>query len=248
MPLLRFLPIAAVLVAALGPAAPAAAQQTAAAPKPYRAVAITPPAEIKDAELMVARGKIAEAARNRDRAALAKLVAAKGFFWDRDGSDAAKGRPGIDVMSAVLGLSNKDGVGWDMLAGFADEPNAAPSPSRKGAVCAPSEPRYDAKAFAALLKDTQTNAAAWGYPLSAGLDIKATPQASAPEVDKLGLIFVRVLPEPSANPNYVRVLTPAGKPGFAALDALGHIGDDQLCYVKEAGAWKIGGYIGTGEP
>ncbi|RDV03332.1 hypothetical protein [Undibacter mobilis] len=227
----------------------AAAQQAApaVAGKPYRAVAITPPAEMKDGDFTVLRAKVAEAARNRDRAALAKLVA-KGFFWDRDGADAAKGRSGMDVLAAALGLSNKDGVGWDMLAGLADDPSASPAQSRKNAVCGPAEPRYDTKAFAALLKDTQTDAATWGYPLMAGTDVRATPQASAPVIDKLGLAFVRVLPEGSVNPNYMRVLTPAGKVGFITIDALAPVGNDQLCYVKEGGVWMIGGYIGAGEP
>lgn len=245
MPRLRSLPIATVLIAL---AASAAAQQPPAPGKPYRAVPITQPAEIKDADLAVLRAKVAEAARNRDRAALAKLVASKDFFWDRDGTDRAKGRPGLDVLSSALGLANKDGVGWDMLGGLADDPSAAPVQSRKGAVCGPAEPRFDTKAFATLLKDTQTDAAAWGYPYAAGADVRAAPQAGAPAIDKLGLNFVRVLPEGSVNPNYMRVLTPAGKVGFVTIDVLAPVGSDQLCYVKEGGAWKIGGYLGAGEP
>lgn len=246
MPRLGSLPLAAVLFAAM--AASAAAQQPPAPGKPYRAVAITPPATMNDADFTALRAKVAEAARNRDRAALAKMVASKGFFWDRDGADRAQGRPGIDVLSAALGLANKEGVGWDMLGGFADEPIASPAPSRKGAMCAPAEPRYDTKAFAALLKSTQTDALAWGYPSSPDIEVRAAPQASAPVIDKIGLTFVRVLPEGSVNPNYMRVLTPAGKVGFVTIDALAPVGNDQVCYVKEGGAWKIGGYIGAGEP
>ena len=244
--MLRLLPIAAVLFAVA--AMTAAAQQPPAPGKPYRAVPITQPAEIKDADLTVLRAKVAEAARNRDRAALAKVVVGKGFFWDRDGADAAKGRPGMDVLSSALGLSNKDGVGWDMLSGLADDPSAAPVQSRKGAICGPAEPRFDAKAFATLLKDTQTDTAAWGYPYAAGVDVRAAPQGGAPVIDKLGLTFVRVLPEGSVNPNYMRVLTPAGKVGFITIDALAPVGSDQLCYVKEGGAWMVGGYLGAGEP
>jgi len=248
MPRHRRLRIAAAMIAALAAAVPVAAQEPPTRGKPYRPVPIQQPAEIKDPDLTVLRAKVAEAARNRDRAALAKLAADKGFFWDRDGADAARGRHGIDVLGAALGLSNKNGVGWDMLAGLADDPSAAPVHSRKGAVCGPAEPRFDAKAFAALLKDTQTDAAAWGYPYAAGADVRATPQASAPVIDKLGLTFVRVLPGGSVNPNYMRVLTPAGKVGFVTIDTLAPIGSDQLCYVKDGGAWKVGGYIGAGEP
>ena len=246
MPRLYSLPLAAAVIAVL--AASAAAQQPPAPGKPYRAVAITPPAAMSDADFTALRGKVAEAAKNRDRAALAKLVAGKGFFWDRDGADAAKSRPGMDVLAAALGLANKDGVGWDMLSGFADDPTASPPTSRKGVVCSPAEPRYDAKAFAALLKSSQTDTLAWGYPSSADIEVRAAPQASAPVIDKLGLTFVRMLPEGSVNPNYVRVLTPAGKVGFVTVDALAPVGNDQLCYVNQGGAWKIGGYIGAGEP
>lgn len=246
----RRLAVALLLIAAIARPYPAPAQpRPEAAFKPYKAVAVVPPTEVKDAELSALRDKIADATKNRDRAALAKLVVSGGFFWDRDGKDAAKGRPGIDGLSVALGLSKKEGVGWDILGGFADLPTAAPSAPRKGVVCVPGEPRFDTRAFDALLKDTQTDIASWTYPLTAGVEVRATPQYGAPVVEKLGLTFVRVLPESaSRNPNYIRLLTPSGKPGFVAIEAVATYGNDQLCFAREGGAWKIGGYIGAGEP
>ncbi len=47
---------------------------------------------------------------------------------------------------------------------------------------------------------------------------------------------------------YLRIVTPSGKAGFVSADAVAPIGNDQICYVKDGGAWKIGGYIGSGEP
>ena len=46
----------------------------------------------------------------------------------------------------------------------------------------------------------------------------------------------------------MRIATPSGKPGYVTIDSIAPIGNDQICYVKEGGAWKIGGYIGGGEP
>ena len=41
---------------------------------------------------------------------------------------------------------------------------------------------------------------------------------------------------------------PSGKTGYVSIDAIAPMGNDQLCYVNEGGSWKIGGYIGGGEP
>ncbi|MCW5694033.1 MAG: hypothetical protein KIT48_16880 [Pseudolabrys sp.] len=246
----RLLLAAAGLVLSAAPATVQAQQQPpVAAVKPYKPVMVSPPAEMKDADLDALRDKIGEAVKKRDRAALAPLTVAQGFFWDRDKSDAGKGKPGLDVLAAALGLTSKDAVGWDILGAFADDPSAAPSQSRKNAACAPADPRYDAKAFESLLKETQTDVSEWGYPMSAGIEVHATAQASAPVVGKLGLTFIRVMPKESAgNPAYVRVLMPNGKAGFVTVDSLAPFGNDQLCYVKQNGVWKIGGYIGAGEP
>ncbi|MFA6266271.1 MAG: hypothetical protein WC670_11235 [Pseudolabrys sp.] len=252
MPRLRSI-AAVVLVAATALPVPALAQQQqppAAPVKPYKSVMVSPPVETKDADLAALRSKIIETAKARDRAALGRLVVTKNFFWEREGgSTAARDRPGLDILSSALGLSNKDAVGWDMLGAYADDTTASPSETRKGALCAPADPRFDGKAFDALLKDTQTDMSEWGYPLSPGIEVHATPQAIAPVVDRLGLTFVRVLAETgTANPAYLHVLTPSGKGGYVTIDSIAPLGNDQLCFVKEGGAWKIGGYIGAGEP
>ena len=48
-------------------------------------------------------------------------------------------------------------------------------------------------------------------------------------------------------PTFLRVVTPSGKTGFVAVDSVAPIGNDQICYVKDASGWKIGGYIGGGD-
>src|ERR1041385_5323772 len=62
-------------------------QTPADLPKPYKPVAITPPATVSDPALSALRKKIADAAKRRDKAQLAKLVVGKGSFWDREGAD-----------------------------------------------------------------------------------------------------------------------------------------------------------------
>jgi len=218
--------------------------------KPYKPVAVTPPTPFADAAFVAMRKQLAAAAQKKDRAALAKLVAAQGFFWEKESGDAAdKKKSGIDNLSAALGLAAKDGGGWDMLAGLADEPTASPSPApeRKGVVCAPADPVFDGAAFDALIQDTQTDPSEWGVPVSANIEVHSGPQANAPVTGKLGAAFVRVLPEAAGQASsYMRVVTPDGKTGFVSLDSIAPLGSDQLCYVKDGGAWKITGYIGPG--
>lgn len=243
--------VTAVLLAGLLPGgAQNGARGTPQAARPYKSVAIVPAKPIADADLDAMRTQLAEAARRKDRAALAKLVVARGLFWQRENRDTAdKRKSGVDNLAAALGLNSKDSAGWDILAGYADDPGAAPSIEHKGAVCAPADPAFNRKEFDELLKSTQTDASEWGYPVSAGIEVHATAQANAPVIETLGLAFARVFPEtapPSAA--YMRIVTPSGKIGYVSVDAIAPIGNDQICYVKDGGAWKIGGYIGGGEP
>jgi hypothetical protein len=225
--------------------------QQPAAPKPYKPVAVTLPAAVNDASLTKLRTQLGDAAKKRDRATLTKLIVGKGFFWARNAGNAAdKKKSGIDNLSVTLGLNNTDGAGWDMLAGYAEDPTAAPSPVAKGVLCAPADPSFDEKALRALLESTQSDLLEWAYPLADGTEVHATPQSGAPAIDKLGLYFVRLVPDNSpaaAVASYVRVATPSGKSGYVPADALAPIGNDQLCYVKDVGGWTIGGYIGAGD-
>ena len=167
---------AAVLIAGmLGRGAKSPRGQPPAPARPYKPVTITPPTPMTDAGFEAMRKQIGEAAQRKDRAALARLVVAHGFFWQRENRNRAdKRKSGFDNLSAALGLNNKDGAGWDILSGYADDPTASPSPGHKGAICAPAEPAYDAKEFAELIKATQTDVTEWGYPVSAGIEVHAT--------------------------------------------------------------------------
>lgn len=217
--------------------------------KPYKPLAMSPPAPLNDAGLDELRKQIATAAQKKDRAALTRLVVGKNFFWERETGDRAdKKKSGVDNLVTALGLANKDGVGWDMLQGYAEETTASPIPGRTGLLCAPADPTFDLKAFEALLKATDTDFSEWGYPLANNVDVHAAAQANAPVIGRLGAHLVRVMPEDKpVSPTQIRIVMPDGKTGYVSTDAIAPIGGDRLCYVKEGGAWKIGGYMGGGD-
>ena len=218
--------------------------------RPYKPVAIALPKPMADASFDALRKQIGEAAARKDRAALARLVVAQGFFWQREnGNSADKRKSGIDNLANALGLNNKEGAGWDMLAGYAEDPSASVSAEHKGAVCALGDPAFDRKAFDELIKATQTDAMDWGYTVSDGIEVHASTQADSPVIDKLGLGFVRISPaNKPGSAAYMRIVTPAGATGYVSVDSIAPIGNDQICYVKDGSGWKIGGYIGGGDP
>ncbi|HET9715047.1 MAG TPA: hypothetical protein VFP60_02580 [Pseudolabrys sp.] len=254
MPRIRF--ASALFCLLLAPASPSGAQNAMRAPQQrpadaasYKPVAISLPQPVNDPGLESFRKQLADVAQRKDRAALAKLVARDGFFWTGEkGERADRRKSGVDNLAAALGLNNKEGAGWDMLASFAEDPTASPSREHKAALCAPADPTFDGKAFNDLLAASKTEVEDWGYPISSGIEVRSGPQANAPAIEKLGLFFVRVMPDADPNaPAFLRIITPAGKTGFVAADSIAPIGSDQICYVKDAGGWKIGGYVGPGD-
>ena len=242
--------IVAMLIAGLLPVAAQNPPRGAPpAARPYKPVVITPATPLSDAGLDAMRRQLGEVARRKDRAALANLVVAQGLFWWRQNRDTAdKRKSGIDNLAAALNLNNKDSAGWDILAGYADDAGAAPSAEHKGAFGVPADPAFNRKDFDELIKTTRSDPSEWGYPVSANIDVHAGPQANAPVIDRLGLAFVRVMPEATpTSAAYVRIVIPSGKAGYVSVDTIAPVGNDQLCYVKDGEAWKIGDYIG-GEP
>ena len=235
------------------PAQQQAAPQQPAPIKPYTAVAVTPATPVADPSFDAFRKQLGETARKKDRAALTKLVVAQGFFWEAESGDKAdKKKSGIDNLTTAIGLGGQ-GFGWDILNGASEDPTLEPLSGKQGVMCGPASPKFDNKAFDDLMKATGTDGGDWGYPLSAGVDVRSGPQANAPVLEKLGLHLVRVLPDdppagaqpaqPPTTPS-LKIVLPSGKVGHVAIEAISPIGMEQICYVKDGGSWKITGYIG----
>ena len=221
--------------------------QSLAPPKPYTAISLTLPAPANDASFDAFRKQLADIANRKDRAGLAKLIVAQGFFWEAESGDKADGKKAsIDNFAAATGLDSPDG--WDGIAAAAQELTLEPYTDRKGVMCGPASPQYDEKALDDVTKATQTDISEWGFPSKAGLEARSAAQPSASVVEKLGLTLVRVMPEPTApggTPGpFLRVVTPAGKVGYVPADSISPLTSDQICYVKDGNSWKIAGYIG----
>jgi len=254
------LSLAAALMLALA-AAPGFAQQGLNLPggglkppppppiKPYQPVAVTPPAPYNDPGFIAFRKQLAAVVAKTDRGALAAMIVTQNFFWVQDRDRADKRKAGIDNLAKAINLDAKDGSGWEVLNGYANEPTAAEPPEQKGIVCAPAEPAIDPKAFEALGKATGTDPSEWGYPTNGGVDVHAAARSSSPVTEKLGMILIRVLPDTTqptnpSEPFLLHVATPSGKSGYIDAQELSPLGGDEMCYSKDAGGWKIAGYLG----
>jgi hypothetical protein len=217
--------------------------------KPYQPLAVTPPATFNDPSFDAFRKQLAAIAEKKDRAAVAKLVVASGFFWMQEKDLADKKKPGMANFANAIDLDAKDGSGWETLSGYANEETAEPLPDHQGVICAPAEPSLDPKAFEALVAATKTEPPEWGYPTKDGVEVRSAGKPDAPVIEKLGMTLVRVLPDNGGpdNPNqsaFLHIATPSGKSGFVPMDAVASIGGDQICYMKDGGGWKISGYFG----
>jgi hypothetical protein len=223
-----------------------------APPKPYKAVPVTLAQPYNDPSFEAFRKQLADIASRKDRAALARLVVARNFFWMGEKGDRADRRKsGIDNLAAAIELDAKDGSGWQTLAEAAAEATLEPIPDRRGVLCAPASPSFDEKAAEQVAKDTGTEPDDWGYPLKPGLEVRSAPQPDAPVIEQLGMHLIRVMPEEEPHPGaqqpespFIRVVTPSGKVGYALEDQLSSLENDQICYIKDATGWKIAGYAG----
>lgn len=221
--------------------------------KPYTPIAIKLPPPFADASFEAFRKQLGEIASKKDRAALSRLVVAQGFFWDGEkGNQADAKKSGIDNLAQAIGLAGKQPVGWDMLQGLSQDPTASAYPGKQGVVCSPADPQFDEKQLEELAKSTGSDPGDWAYPLGEGVEVRAAPRANAPVQEKLGLHLVRIMPDekapqtPPGQVPLVKVVPPSGKIGFVSADSLSPLGNDQVCYVKDASGWKITGFVGAG--
>ena len=227
---------------------PQAQQQPAPAPPaPYAVLTVAPPKPYNDPSLAAFRNDLKAIAQKKDRAALAKLVLVQGFFWLKEDGNAAGKKTGIEALATALSLAAKDGSGWETLGELVSDETAAPYPDRPNTVCSPSGPQFKVEDLEKLADATKTDIGDWGFTSQENIEVRASAQANAPVIEKLGMIFVRVMPDtaPNASQEFMRIVAPTGKVGFVAAEAINPLGSDQLCYGKDAtGAWKIVGMIG----
>jgi hypothetical protein len=217
--------------------------------KPYQAVSLTLPKEYNDQGFVAFRKQLGDIAEHKDKAALGKVVVSQGFFWMQEKDVADKKKSSLANLVNALDLDAKDGSGWQFLSGYANEPTGEPLPDKPNVICAPAEPVIDPKAFEDLVNSTKTEPPEWGYPIKDGVEVRSAGKPDAPVVEKLGITLVRVLTDntPPDDPNqqaFLHIATPSGNAGYVPLDAMSSLGTDQLCYIKEGGAWKITGYYG----
>ncbi|MEA2878704.1 MAG: hypothetical protein QOF14_3900 [Hyphomicrobiales bacterium] len=232
-----------------GAAPPQQAQPPMAPPAPYGTLTVAPPKPLDDPSLAAFRKDLTTIAQRKDRAALAKLVLVQGFFWLQESGNAAGKKTGIEALATALNLAAKDGSGWESLSEFAADETAAPYPDRPNTVCSPAGPQFNPADLEKLAESTKTDIGDWGFTAADGVEVRATATQNAPVIEKLGMQFVRVMPDvaPNASQDFMRIVTPSGKVGFVAAEAINPLGSDQLCYGKDAGgAWKIVGMIGGG--
>lgn len=226
--------------------------QEPAPPKPYKKVAVTLPAQINDPSFEAFRKQLADIAERKDRTGLGALIVSEGFFWERESGNAAdEKKSGIDNLANAVGLDAPDELGWEFLSDYAAEPTASPVGDRQNMICAPAYPVFDEDEFIDVLQATETNPIEWGYPNMDGIEARETAKPDSKLLENLGMHLVRVVfddvPPDSAEP-MLRIVTPSGKLAFIPAEALSPLGIDQLCYIKQDGAWKIVGYVGEGAP
>jgi hypothetical protein len=219
--------------------------------KDYPQIEVTIPKGPNDPSLEVFRASLTEIARNKDAAALQKLVD-RGFFWERDfGGGFDRKKSGFVNFASALSLNAGDGTGWRQLEKFA---SALPGPhdKRKGVFCGPASPKIDDKAFEKLLKDTDSDVFDWAYPAHANVIAREKGEPGAAEVAKLSghLVFTDLAargPDFDYEKGWTPVITHDGKKAFVAPGELHSALDPRLCFTRRGGKWTIAGYIGGGD-
>lgn len=217
----------------------------------YEPVAVAFPKRSNDPALTVFRSILADIARKKDRKALEKYVA-RDFFWERDfGGGYEKKKGAFRNFAAALELDAENATGWRNLTAFADQ-LTGPHEKKKGVFCGPPAPRYDEKAFEALVARTESDVYEWGYPAHAHVIAREQGAHGSPEAGKLAMNFVYTdLAARSENfdpaKDWTPVILPDGKRAFVQPGELLTLLDPRLCYVKRNGNWLIAGYVGGGD-
>ena len=138
------------------------------------------------------------------------MVLAKDFFWMKEEGNAVGKKTGIEALATALSLAAKDGSGWETLSELVSDETAMPYPDRPNTVCSPAGPDFKAEELEKLANATKTDIGDWGFTAQDNIEVQATAQPNAPVIDKLGMIFVRVMPDtaPNASQEFIRIVDP----------------------------------------
>ena len=215
--------------------------------EPYKPVTVALPQPMTDESFDAMRKQLGEAAQRKDRAAMARLVVAQGFFWQRENRIVADPhKSGLDVLSAALGLNNKDGAGWDILTAYRRSDRLAGArPHRRPVRAGRSGVRP--QGIRRVDQGDEYRSDEWGYPVSTEIEVHAARSRGTGD-RKLSLYFVHIMPETASIRRRTACRDTEWPDRLCLVDFIAPIGNDQICYVKDNGAWKIGGYVGGGEP
>ena len=189
--------------------------------------------------------------RKKDRAALAKLVVAQGFFWIQDKDVADPKKPGVDE-SRQGDRSCRQGrlrlVDARRLWQRANRGRIARSQGR--VLRAGRSDHRSAGVRKRSAKQTQTD------PVRMGLSAQGRRRSARRRpAEFAGRRKARAQPGAraaryrAAERSLTRRLSctwrrrPAN-PASSPMDAIAPLGGDQMCYIKDASGWKITGFLG----
>ena len=217
--------------------------------KPYTPVAAKPPVAYDDAAFVAFRKQLSDVAAKKDRAALAKLVVAQGFFWIQDKdmrrSEKARhrqsrqgdrscrqGRLRLGHSRRLRQRADRGRIarpqGRVLRAGRSDHRSAGLRSARQGDADRSVRMGLSAQG---RRRSSCRGATEFSGRRKAGFEPGARAARFGPPND----------PNP---PAFLHVATPSGKSGFIAMDAIAPLGGDQMCYSKDSSGWKITGYLG----
>ena len=210
-----------------------------------------------DAAFEKMHAAFAGAVAKKDASGLFALVGPT-FVWTLNGAMVDNfdlGRDAVHNFKIVFGFRQygkdtdggvEDGPFWDALASFATDAAYYQATDSGNLICGPMAMEIaDDEIFEQTRKKIETgeSGADWYFTIS-DVAVAKAPGDSGPPVGKLGTVAVPVLAQspqtPNAQPTYVQILMPSGKPGWIPISAVRPLNNNRLCYAKTAsGEWRI---------
>ncbi len=109
-----------------------------------------------------------------------------------------------------------------------------PGPSEHGVLA--GRPEFELEELEKLAEATKTDVGDWGSrPPTRSSVFAGRQRRTRPVIGSLGMQFVWAMPDtaPNASQEFMRIVTPCGKVGFVASEAINPLGSDQICYGKD---------------